>query len=184
MYSAKTRCLIPSFNTQFHQIPYFHFPNPSPSKLGQKPTSTHHEAFQCWEVCSRRGRVAQRIARVHVCCCQSCEVGPVDEELYGKAKLKPCDVEHVTDFLQLATSFKQDLTGVKSICTCSICDEFLYEPFTISCGHTYCYSVSALSTRWSSWLMIRSACAAGSRTTRVAQSAVLELRLILLPTSL
>ncbi|KAL3417863.1 ring finger domain protein [Phlyctema vagabunda] len=41
---------------------------------------------------------------------------------------------------ELAALFKSDLAGIKSLVTCSICDQLLYEPWTLSCGHTYCYS--------------------------------------------
>lgn len=42
---------------------------------------------------------------------------------------------------QLATSFKTDLTKIRSLVTCAVCDQLLYEPWTLGCGHTYCYSV-------------------------------------------
>ncbi|KUJ22392.1 uncharacterized protein LY89DRAFT_714205 [Mollisia scopiformis] len=41
---------------------------------------------------------------------------------------------------QLATAFRSDLMNIKSTVTCSICDQLLYEPYTLACGHTYCYS--------------------------------------------
>ncbi|KAJ5032457.1 uncharacterized protein L3040_009061 [Drepanopeziza brunnea f. sp. 'multigermtubi'] len=41
---------------------------------------------------------------------------------------------------QLATSFKTDLTEIRSLVTCTVCDLLLYEPWTLGCGHTYCYS--------------------------------------------
>ncbi|CZT03525.1 uncharacterized protein RCO7_06109 [Rhynchosporium graminicola] len=41
---------------------------------------------------------------------------------------------------QLATSFKTDLTDIRTLVTCTICDQLLYEPYTLGCGHTYCYS--------------------------------------------
>src|SRR6187402_3177847 len=46
------------------------------------------------------------------------------------------------EFSQLATVFKSDLTNIRNLVTCSICDQLLYEPWTLGCGHTYCYSVS------------------------------------------
>ncbi len=45
-------------------------------------------------------------------------------------------------FAQLATVFRSDLTNVRNLITCSICDQLLYEPWTLACGHTYCYTVS------------------------------------------
>lgn len=41
---------------------------------------------------------------------------------------------------QLAASFKTDLTDIRNLVTCTICDQLLYEPWTLGCGHTYCYS--------------------------------------------
>ncbi|TVY35513.1 putative RING finger protein [Lachnellula subtilissima] len=41
---------------------------------------------------------------------------------------------------ELAITFKADLTSIRSLVTCSICDQLLYEPWTLACGHTYCYS--------------------------------------------
>lgn len=42
---------------------------------------------------------------------------------------------------QLADVFKADLDNIKSLVTCTICDQLLYEPWMLACGHTYCYSV-------------------------------------------
>lgn len=41
---------------------------------------------------------------------------------------------------ELASVFKSDLTDIRNLITCSICDQLLYEPWTLECGHTYCYS--------------------------------------------
>ncbi|KAF4637125.1 hypothetical protein G7Y89_g958 [Cudoniella acicularis] len=41
---------------------------------------------------------------------------------------------------ELASIFKADLTNIRNLVTCSICDQLLYEPWTLGCGHTYCYS--------------------------------------------
>jgi hypothetical protein len=49
--------------------------------------------------------------------------------------------KYVDRLSQLATVFKSDLTNIRSLVTCSICDQLLYEPWTLGCGHTYCYSV-------------------------------------------
>ncbi|KAK8202918.1 hypothetical protein IWZ01DRAFT_486798 [Phyllosticta capitalensis] len=35
---------------------------------------------------------------------------------------------------------KSDFDSLRSLITCKICDRLLYEPYVISCGHTYCYS--------------------------------------------
>ncbi|KAF2198149.1 hypothetical protein GQ43DRAFT_443618 [Delitschia confertaspora ATCC 74209] len=37
-------------------------------------------------------------------------------------------------------SLKSDFDNLRSHITCKICDRLLYEPYIISCGHTYCYS--------------------------------------------
>lgn len=36
---------------------------------------------------------------------------------------------------------KTDFESLRSHLTCKICDRLLYQPYTISCGHTYCYTV-------------------------------------------
>ncbi|KAK7510740.1 uncharacterized protein IWZ02DRAFT_494694 [Phyllosticta citriasiana] len=36
--------------------------------------------------------------------------------------------------------FRSDFDSLRSLITCKICDRLLYEPYVISCGHTYCYS--------------------------------------------
>lgn len=45
-----------------------------------------------------------------------------------------------SDDSHLAKSFKSDLTMMRGLVTCTICDQLLYEPWTLGCGHTYCYS--------------------------------------------
>ncbi|CAI6341638.1 unnamed protein product [Periconia digitata] len=35
---------------------------------------------------------------------------------------------------------KSDFDSLRSHLTCKICDRLLYQPYTIACGHTYCYS--------------------------------------------
>ncbi|RDW77104.1 hypothetical protein BP6252_05157 [Coleophoma cylindrospora] len=42
--------------------------------------------------------------------------------------------------LELVQILKTDLGNMRALVTCSICDQLLYEPWTLSCGHTYCYS--------------------------------------------
>lgn len=44
------------------------------------------------------------------------------------------------DTVGLASIFRQDLEGIRSLVTCTICNQLLYEPYTLACGHTYCYS--------------------------------------------
>lgn len=37
-------------------------------------------------------------------------------------------------------ALKTDFDSLRSHLTCKICDRLLYQPYTISCGHTYCYT--------------------------------------------
>ncbi|XP_014561602.1 hypothetical protein COCVIDRAFT_33585 [Bipolaris victoriae FI3] len=37
-------------------------------------------------------------------------------------------------------ALKSEFDGLRNHLTCKICDRLLYQPFTISCGHTYCYT--------------------------------------------
>lgn len=36
-----------------------------------------------------------------------------------------------------------DLDSMRQLITCNICQRFMYEPYALSCGHTYCYSCLA-----------------------------------------
>jgi hypothetical protein len=36
-----------------------------------------------------------------------------------------------------------DLDSMRQLITCSVCQRFMYEPYALSCGHTYCYSCLA-----------------------------------------
>lgn len=40
----------------------------------------------------------------------------------------------------IEAALRSDLKSMRVLATCSICDQLLYEPWTIACGHTYCYS--------------------------------------------
>lgn len=40
----------------------------------------------------------------------------------------------------LLKTIDKDLEDIRSIITCRVCVKPLYEPFTIECGHTFCYS--------------------------------------------
>ena len=44
--------------------------------------------------------------------------------------------------VQQLKALKADFDGLRSHLTCKICDRLFYQPYTIACGHTYCYSVS------------------------------------------
>ena len=37
---------------------------------------------------------------------------------------------------------RTEFDSLRAHLTCKICDRLLYQPYTIACGHTYCYSVS------------------------------------------
>jgi hypothetical protein len=45
------------------------------------------------------------------------------------------------DAAQQLKALKTDFDGLRSHLTCKICDRMLYQPYTIACGHTYCYTV-------------------------------------------
>lgn len=42
---------------------------------------------------------------------------------------------------QQLKALKSEFDSLRSHLTCKICDRLLYQPYTISCGHTYCYTV-------------------------------------------
>jgi hypothetical protein len=42
---------------------------------------------------------------------------------------------------QLLKALKAEFDNLRNLITCNICFGILYEPYTTSCGHTYCYSV-------------------------------------------
>ncbi|KAG9236904.1 hypothetical protein BJ875DRAFT_396337 [Amylocarpus encephaloides] len=54
----------------------------------------------------------------------------------GNGQTKPTTKNKV----ELAGMFDTDLTKIRNLVTCPICDQLLYEPWTLACGHTYCYS--------------------------------------------
>ncbi|KAM0137817.1 hypothetical protein ACHAP3_004048 [Botrytis cinerea] len=57
------------------------------------------------------------------------------------ALIKLEDEERVQHNAQLsADNFRDDLVSMRKCLTCSICDQLLYEPWILQCGHTYCYS--------------------------------------------
>ncbi len=45
---------------------------------------------------------------------------------------------------QQLRALRSDFDSLRSHLTCKICDRLLYQPYTISCGHTYCYTVRTL----------------------------------------
>ncbi|TQS37779.1 hypothetical protein Golomagni_01734 [Golovinomyces magnicellulatus] len=42
--------------------------------------------------------------------------------------------------MEFTATLQSDFKDIRALATCSICDQLLYEPWTIACGHTYCYS--------------------------------------------
>lgn len=42
---------------------------------------------------------------------------------------------------QQLKALKSEFDSLRTHLTCKICDRLLYQPYTISCGHTYCYTV-------------------------------------------
>ncbi|EMC91107.1 hypothetical protein BAUCODRAFT_45712, partial [Baudoinia panamericana UAMH 10762] len=48
-----------------------------------------------------------------------------------------CEHEASLNTLQI------DIDAMRHLVTCQICHRLLYEPYALSCGHTYCYSCSS-----------------------------------------
>ncbi|KAF3006016.1 hypothetical protein E8E13_010605 [Curvularia kusanoi] len=48
--------------------------------------------------------------------------------------------EIAADAAQQLKALRSDFDGLRSHLTCKICDRMLYQPYTIACGHTYCYT--------------------------------------------
>ncbi|KEQ78101.1 hypothetical protein M436DRAFT_60035 [Aureobasidium namibiae CBS 147.97] len=42
--------------------------------------------------------------------------------------------------LQTLNTLRGDFDSLRQLNTCKICERLMYEPYVISCGHTYCYS--------------------------------------------
>ncbi|KAM3065924.1 E3 ubiquitin ligase [Clarireedia jacksonii] len=83
---------------------------------------------------SRPGTSSKHGARISERKSKSREATPTSSRSdTGKGKMVEGDA-------QLASKFKSDLISMKGLVTCSICDQLLYEPWTLACGHTYCYS--------------------------------------------
>ncbi|KAN0122608.1 hypothetical protein V8E51_000934 [Hyaloscypha variabilis] len=56
------------------------------------------------------------------------------------SKPSPAKMPRTRSDTELAGLLKVDLVAIRDLATCSICDQLLYEPWTLACGHTYCYS--------------------------------------------
>lgn len=50
---------------------------------------------------------------------------------------EPCHHE------QTIRTLHSDLDSMRQLITCKVCQRFMYEPYALSCGHTYCYSCLA-----------------------------------------
>ncbi|KAF2280865.1 uncharacterized protein EI97DRAFT_490964 [Westerdykella ornata] len=65
---------------------------------------------------------------------------PSKDSLKQKATRKPEEGSKPSQAEEQLRALKSDFEGLRSHLTCKICDRLLYQPYTISCGHTYCYS--------------------------------------------
>jgi hypothetical protein len=58
----------------------------------------------------------------------------------------PCVIKtdnlRLTRAIQLVNTLQGHVDDIRTLIQCGICIRPLYEPFTIACGHTFCYSVS------------------------------------------
>lgn len=55
-------------------------------------------------------------------------------------------LRQLSNYSQLLQLLKGDFDTIKDLLTCGIChDQLIYEPYTLKCGHTYCYGVSDAS---------------------------------------
>lgn len=51
-----------------------------------------------------------------------------------------CDTDRIMKLLQTLQGHVDD---IRSLIQCGICVRPLYEPYTLACGHTFCYGVSS-----------------------------------------
>ncbi|GME51697.1 ring finger domain-containing protein [Neofusicoccum parvum] len=68
------------------------------------------------------------------------------DSLKAKQLKKPDDQPKPDKNEELLKVFRSDLDSLRSLVTCKICDRLLYEPYVISCGHTYCYSIREMTS--------------------------------------
>lgn len=61
------------------------------------------------------------------------EVGSRESAMFGKPLL--------TVFQSILQELRCDFYGMRRSLKCRICFQLLEEPFTVGCGHTFCYSV-------------------------------------------
>jgi hypothetical protein len=50
--------------------------------------------------------------------------------------------EKMLTFLKLLQTLQGHVEEVRALIQCGICVRPLYEPYTLACGHTFCYGVS------------------------------------------
>ncbi|KAF2740463.1 hypothetical protein EJ04DRAFT_572290 [Polyplosphaeria fusca] len=62
------------------------------------------------------------------------------DSLKQKLAKKPEEKPKPSKSEQQLQTLRSDVDGLRSHLTCKICDRLLYQPYIISCGHTYCYS--------------------------------------------
>ncbi|KAJ4370484.1 E3 ubiquitin ligase [Neocucurbitaria cava] len=62
------------------------------------------------------------------------------DSLKQKMLKKPDEPPRPSKLEEQLKSLKSEFDGLRSHLTCKICDRLLYQPYTISCGHTYCYT--------------------------------------------
>ncbi|KAF2499187.1 hypothetical protein BU16DRAFT_262894 [Lophium mytilinum] len=60
--------------------------------------------------------------------------------LKAPPKKKPEEAPTPSKTEEQLNSYKSDFDSLRTHVTCKICDRLFYEPYIISCGHTYCYS--------------------------------------------
>lgn len=64
----------------------------------------------------------------------SATAGESSSTAAARAQQGPC--HHETALKTLNT----DIDAMRSLVTCQVCHHFMYEPYALSCGHTYCYT--------------------------------------------
>jgi hypothetical protein len=59
-------------------------------------------------------------------------------KVYTSPRLTPPSI--LTYTTQTLATLRGDFDNLRQLMTCKICERLMYEPYVISCGHTYCYS--------------------------------------------
>ncbi|EAT89116.1 hypothetical protein HBH56_070950 [Parastagonospora nodorum] len=62
------------------------------------------------------------------------------DSLTQKMLKKPDDAMRPNKSEEQLKALRTEFDSLRSHLTCKICDRLLYQPYTISCGHTYCYT--------------------------------------------